>query len=92
MQILRNYLESYSNDALIQLEPYAAVISQILPEVDQLFPGHNVGRVGSEYLIRMADAFDAIVAGRGESVTTEGNREYQFEGFSIIVPDTTTSD
>lgn len=67
-------------------------LAALAPLVDQLFPGHNVGRVGSEYLIRMADAFDAIVAGGGESVTTEANREYQFEGFSIIVPGTTTSD
>ena len=28
-------------------------------------PGHNVGRVGSEYLVRMALAFDAVAAGTG---------------------------
>jgi glyoxylase-like metal-dependent hydrolase (beta-lactamase superfamily II) len=67
-------------------------LAALAPLVDQLFPGHNVGRVGSQYLIRMADAFDAIVAGHGEFVTSDGNREYQFEGFSIIVRPTATSD
>ncbi|MFV2090621.1 MAG: MBL fold metallo-hydrolase [Pseudomonadales bacterium] len=60
-------------------------LAAMAPLVDHLLPGHNVGMVGSQYLLRMADAFDAIEAGRAEFLVTDGNREYQFEGFSVIV-------
>lgn len=60
-------------------------LAALAPVVKHLLPGHNQGLVGSEYLIRMADAFDAVAAGRGDYVVTDGNREYGFENFSIIV-------
>ncbi|MGE0622798.1 MAG: MBL fold metallo-hydrolase [Pseudomonadales bacterium] len=60
-------------------------LAALAPLVNHLLPGHNQGLVGSEYLIRMADAFDAVAAGKGVYVETEGNREYAFENFSIIV-------
>jgi len=51
----------------------------------------RVKRVASEplldsnYLIKMAEAFTTIQKGKGTSVKSDGNREYQFDGFSIIV-------
>lgn len=60
-------------------------LAALAPVVNHLLPGHNVGLVGSEYLIRMAEAFDAVAAGKGAYVETDGNREYGFENFSIIV-------
>ncbi len=60
-------------------------LAALEPLVDYLFPGHNVGRVASSYLGAMAAAFDTISAGRGEYVETDGNRQYAFDGFSIIV-------
>jgi len=61
-------------------------LAALAPIVRHLLPGHNVGLVGSEYLIRMADAFDKVALGAGEFIVTDGNREYRFENFSIIVP------
>lgn len=61
-------------------------LAAMAPLVRYLLPGHNVGLVGGEYLIRMSDAFDAVAAGEAPYVVTDGNREYRFEDFSIIVP------
>jgi glyoxylase-like metal-dependent hydrolase (beta-lactamase superfamily II) len=60
-------------------------LAALAPLVNHLLPGHNQGLVGSEYLIRMAEAFDAVAAGKRDYVATDGNREYRFESFSIIV-------
>ena len=60
-------------------------LAALSPLVRFLLPGHNVGQVGSEYLIRMATAFDAVAVGEAGYVVTEGNHEYAFENFSIIV-------
>jgi hypothetical protein len=38
-------------------------------------------------LVRLASAFDAIRAGGIDFVLTDGNREYDFGWFSIMVPD-----
>lgn len=77
----------YTHIAGADFEDYrnsAHRLAALAPLVRHLLPGHNVGRVGSEYLIRMAEAFDAIAAGEGEYVETDGNREYGFEKFSIL--------
>ncbi len=63
----------------------AARLAALAPLVNHLLPGHNQGLVGSEYLIRMAEAFEAVAAGKSRYVETDGNREYAFENFSIIV-------
>ena len=55
------------------------------PLVSYLLPGHNQGLLGSEYLIRTAEAFDQVAAGEGDFVVTDGARQYYFENFSIIV-------
>lgn len=62
-------------------------LAELAPLVDHLLPGHNLGLVEAANLIRMAGAFEEIAAGAGDYVLTDGNREYQFEGFSIIVAD-----
>ena len=59
-------------------------LAALAPLVRHLLPGHNVGRVGSEYLIRMADAFDSVAGGEMDYTVTDGNREYSFEKFSIL--------
>lgn len=60
-------------------------LAAMAPLVTHLLPGHNQGLLGSEYLVRMADAFDAVAAGEGDYVETDGNRQFSFENFSIIV-------
>ena len=62
-------------------------LAAMAPLVSHLLPGHNQGLLGGEYLIRMAEAFDQIAADEGDFVVTDGNRQYRFENFSIIVAD-----
>ncbi len=56
-------------------------------EVDRVFTAHNVPVVESRYLTELGAAFDTIVAGGGDFVLTDGNREYDFGDFSVIVSD-----
>jgi hypothetical protein len=35
----------------------------------------------------MRDAFEAIAASSADFILTDGNREYSFDGFSILTPD-----
>jgi glyoxylase-like metal-dependent hydrolase (beta-lactamase superfamily II) len=62
-------------------------LAELRDEVDFLLPAHNEPLVTSEFLDRMRDAFDAVAASEAEFVITDGNREYSFEGFSILTPD-----
>ncbi len=61
-------------------------LAAMAPQVRHLLTGHNQALMGGEYLIRMAEAFDAVAAGEGEPVLTDGNRQFFFENFSIIAP------
>ncbi len=60
-------------------------LAALAPVVEHLLPGHNQGLVGSEYLIRMAEAFERVASGELRGTVTDGNRQYFFENFSIIV-------
>ena len=60
-------------------------LAAMAPLVSHILPGHNQGLLGGEYLIRMAEAFDQVAAGAGSFDVTDGNRQYRFEDFSIIV-------
>ena len=60
-------------------------LATLTPVVDFLLPGHNVGLVGAEYLSKMAQGFAQIGSGVAAYAVTDGNRQYQFDGFSIIV-------
>lgn len=63
----------------------ASYLASIKKQVDKLLPGHNEPLLDSHYLIQMAAAFSTIQKGKGTFVKSDGNREYQFDGFSIIV-------
>jgi glyoxylase-like metal-dependent hydrolase (beta-lactamase superfamily II) len=56
-------------------------------DVDHVLPAHNEPLVASEILVRLRDAFETIAASEAEFVLTDGNREYSFDGFSILTPD-----
>ena len=43
--------------------------------------------VPSDYLEKMRDAFESIVRDETPVVLTDGNREYKFEGFTILTRD-----
>lgn len=53
---------------------------------DHALTAHNVPVVDGDYLVAMAAAFKAIKSGSiNEYTVTDGNRQYFFDGFSIIV-------
>ena len=53
---------------------------------DHAYTAHNVPVVDGSYIVAMAAAFRAIRdAEAGEPTVSDGNREYFFDGFSIIV-------
>ena len=60
-------------------------LAELATEVDFVFTSHNVPVVDSYFLVRLGDAFETIAAGEGEFVVTDGNREYDFGEFSVIV-------
>jgi len=62
-------------------------LAELRGDVDFVLPAHNEPLVASELLVRMRDAFEAIAASEAEFVPTDGNREYSFDGFSILTPD-----
>lgn len=72
--------EAYSKSA----ERLAALADR----VDLLLPAHNEPVMNPTELLRLEAAFPAIRAGTAPSVSTDGNREYDFDGFSILVPET----
>ncbi len=60
-------------------------LSALSREVDHVFTAHNVPVVDAHYLLRLGDAFESIAAGSGDYELTDGNREYDFGDFSVIV-------
>ncbi len=62
-------------------------LAKLRDDVDFVLPAHNEPLVPSGVLVRMGDAFEAIEASEAEFVLTDGNREYSFDGFSILTPD-----
>jgi glyoxylase-like metal-dependent hydrolase (beta-lactamase superfamily II) len=60
-------------------------LEALADDVDALYTSHNVPIADSVYLLRMANAFRAIDSGEAAFELTDGNREFFFEGFSIIV-------
>jgi glyoxylase-like metal-dependent hydrolase (beta-lactamase superfamily II) len=54
-------------------------------DVDYLLPGHNEPLVAGYYLTAMRDAFNAIQAPNAQFKLTDGDREYRFDGFTIMV-------
>jgi glyoxylase-like metal-dependent hydrolase (beta-lactamase superfamily II) len=63
----------------------AARLAGLAGEIDIAITSHNVPIVDGSYMIAFGFAFEQIKAGDVEYVVTDGNREYQFDGFSVIV-------
>lgn len=60
-------------------------LEALATEVDALYTSHNVPLADPAYLQRMASAFRAIDSGTASYEVTDGDREYFFQDFSIIV-------
>ena len=68
---------------------YKASIDRLValePEIDHLMTSHNAPVAEAAYLSRVKDAFEAIATKSAAYVETDGAFEYQFDGFSVIVP------
>jgi glyoxylase-like metal-dependent hydrolase (beta-lactamase superfamily II) len=65
----------------------ATRLASLQNDVDFILPAHNEPLLESGYLVRFRDAFHTITDPKTSFVITDGNREYSFEDFSIIVPD-----
>ncbi len=63
----------------------AARLAGLAGEIDIAITSHNVPIVDGSYMIALGLAFEQIKAGTVEYVVTDGNREYHFDGFSVIV-------
>ncbi len=61
-------------------------LAALEPEIDHLVTAHNVPLAEPAYLSRTSAAFEAISSKSAAYVETDGAFEYQFDGFSIIVP------
>ena len=59
-------------------------LAELAPVVRWLLPAHNETLLQGAYLLRLRDAFERVAAGMEPSVITDGNREFHFDGFSII--------
>ena len=63
----------------------AARLAGLAGDIDIAVTSHNVPIVDSSYMIALGLAFEQIKAGTVEYENTDGNREFQFDGFSVIV-------
>ena len=63
----------------------AARLAGLAGDIDIAVTSHNVPIVDSSYMLALGLAFEQIKAGTVEYEVTDGNREYQFDGFSVIV-------
>ena len=54
-------------------------------EIDTAVTSHNVPIVDGSNMMAPGLAFEQIKAGAVEYQVTDGNPEYQFDGFSVIV-------
>lgn len=63
----------------------AARLAELADDVDVLLTSHNVPIVDGNYLLELEAAFEMIVSGEGDYVLTDGNLEYDFGAFSVIV-------
>ena len=72
----------------VNIDDYIASIEKLksrLFEYDYLCTGHNEPWVKSEVISRVFDAFQEIMAGKGEYREDDGIRRYYFDGFDILI-------
>ncbi len=65
----------------------AARLAGLAGAVDVVLPAHNEPTMPSSELLAFSSAFGAMQAGDAPYVLTDGNREYDFGRFSILVSD-----
>lgn len=64
----------------------ATRLAGLADSIDSALTSHNVPVVDGRYMTALGAAFEDIRSGRATNYTeTDGNYEYQFDGFSVIV-------
>lgn len=79
-------LYAYPED--VNIDDYIASIDKLkklLDEYDYLCSGHNNPWVKSEVISRVADAFEEIMAGKGNFKEDNNIRRYYYDGFDILI-------
>lgn len=66
-------------------EDYSRSAARLAGEIEIAINPHNVPTVDGSTMITLGLAFEQIRAGTVEYAVTDDNREYQFNGFSVIV-------
>ena len=78
----------YAHPDDVDIEDYISSIEKLKArqaEYDYLCSGHNDPWVKSEVIPRVAEAFQEIMAGKGEYNEDQGIRRYYFDGFDILI-------
>jgi glyoxylase-like metal-dependent hydrolase (beta-lactamase superfamily II) len=82
---LYTHIEGSSFEAYVET---ASRLADLAGDIDSAITSHNVPVVDGDYMTALGAAFGAIDAGTATDVTvSDGLREYQFDGFSVIVRD-----
>lgn len=79
-------LYAYPED--VNIDDYIASVEKLksrLDEYDYLCTGHNDPWVKSEVISRVSEAFQEIMAGKGEYKEDKGIRRYYYDGFDILI-------
>ncbi len=79
-------LYAYPED--VNIDDYIASVEKLksrLDEYDYLCAGHNDPWVKSEVISRVSEAFQEIMAGKGEHKEDKGIRRYYYDGFDILI-------
>ncbi len=79
-------LYAYGSD--VNIDDYIASTAKLvkrLGEFDYLCSGHNDPWVKSEVIVRVSNAFETILNGKGKFDENEGLRRYYFDGFDVLV-------
>jgi glyoxylase-like metal-dependent hydrolase (beta-lactamase superfamily II) len=63
----------------------AARLAGLVGEIDVAITSHNLPMVDAKYMLARGFAFEQIKANAVKYVVTDGNREYRFDGFPVIV-------
>lgn len=79
----------YTHIAAADFDDYArsaARLAGLANEIDAAMTSHNVPVVDARYMTALGQAFADIRSGAaGDYTVSDGNREYLFDGFSVIV-------
>jgi glyoxylase-like metal-dependent hydrolase (beta-lactamase superfamily II) len=62
-------------------------LAALVPELDLLLPSHNFPEAKPEMLVLLSQSLQQIESGSVQYKTSEGRREYIFDGFSILTAD-----